>query len=1035
LHLFAILAIGSAVRVESAAAQGVTGAALTGRVITTDGAPIRGAVIRLLNGSTGTGRQTQTAEDGRFHFEDVPVGGPYELSARALGYEPVRELALTLHLGDRVGRTIVMRAPLARRLDEVVVRESPLRDAGAGGAAYAIPGDVGRRLPIVNRDFVRLLALAPQATGSTLLSVSGQHNRFNAIQVDGGSANDFFGTGITPGASAGARALSLEAIEEIRILIAPFDVRQGGFSGALVNAVTRSGTNTLRGSLFASVTSADLVGVDASGGRVPAFRDAQYGVSVGGPILPDRLHFFVVADLQSRRTNYTVAPASDATTGVSEATADRAAQVFRDRYGFEAGSSAAPVLRQPNQNVLLKLSWQPTINHTLELTQGWVEAASDFVVRTPMGQNGWQLSGSGWVTSTSTVTTRLRATSAFGQWTNELVASATTIGDDHQSVLGTPMFLVQSAPGSFLAAGSSRATQGTATDQRILELTDNLSWQRGAHLLTLGTQNQLVRIRDNLMLNSWGVWTFANVDSLERGSASRYEVGLPLTPGSQLLDYAGLQLAGYVQDRWSPTAALTVTFGARLEAPLFDAPSRNSRLADTGSLRIDTGRFPSGNATLSPRASISWALGASRRTMLRGGVGAFAARPPYAWLNNAYNGTGLEQTSLTCTADDGVPAPTTDVTRVPTRCLVRGGQVTLPRVNYFDSGVRFPQAVKLVVGIDRDLGSGLTSSLDLSHTRTRDHFVVEDANLGESSTSAEGRAMYGVVTGAGPGRASRQRDDFGAIYRFSNRSADRSSAISALLVKRWNTGAYLQAGYTWSHTEDLMSLSGLAGVQIFQSNPIDGTVRNRRLARSARDIPHNLVVAAIAPPLFGITASAFLRARSGTPFAYSLEGDANADGTMLNDLAYIPRDSADITLANPSAWSALDAYIEANACLRTQRGTIVRRNSCRNPAVRALDVRVAKRFASPARGTELSLDVINLPSLLRREWGLVRETASREVIELLSVQGWDVAANRPRYAVRSIGGAPAFPVVDAPSTTDGSLASRWRIQIGARLDY
>jgi hypothetical protein len=1017
-------------------AQGVTGAALTGRVAASDGTAIPGAIVRLRNTSTGMGREALSRDDGRFHFENVPVGGPYELTVRALGYEPVRETGLALHLGDRVGRTIVMQAAAVRRLDEVVVRESLLRDAGAGGPAHTIPGDAARRLPLANRDFVGLLALAPQASGSALLSISGQHNRFNAIQVDGGAANDFFGLGMTPGAAVGARSLSLEAIEEIRILIAPFDVRQSGFSGGLINAVTRSGTNALRGSVFASVAGAALVGTDAAGARVPAFRSAQYGLSVGGPIVRDRLHYFVVADLEARRTNYDVAPTSDPRTGISEATVRRAAQAIRDRFGFDPGAWEARALRQPNHNVLLKLSWQPGIDHVVEVTHGWVNGTSESLVRTPTGMDGWQLSRSGWTNSTSNMTTRLRATSARGAWTNELVASATTVGDDRQAALVVPTFLVQDAPGSYLAAGSTRSTQGTATDQRILELTDNVSWSRGAHVVTVGTQNQLVRIRDNFMRNGWGVWTFTNVDSLERLAPSRYEVGLPVTPGSQLLDFTGAHVGAYVQDRWSPTSTLTLTFGARVDVPLFDAPSHNEMLAADTALRdIDTGRFPSGHAVLSPRVGFSWTIGAARATMLRGGLGTFTARPPYAWLGNAFSGTGLEQTSLTCAAADGVPPPTTDVTRPPTQCLLRSGQVPLPRVSFFDPAVRFPRAVKLVLGLDRQLGDGFTASLDAAHTRTRDHLVVEDVNLTDLGRNAEGRAMYGLPTGAGVGRPARPSVAFGPIHRFSNRSSDRSTAVTASFAKRWGNGGLVQGGYTWSRTQDVMSLSGLASLNMLQSNPIDGTKSDRRLRRSARDIPHNLVVAAISPAVFGVTVSAFLRARSGTPFAYNVEGDANGDGIALNDLAYVPRDSADVTLTNPAAYRALDAYIDASPCLRSQRGRIMARNTCRNPSVQALDLRLAKRLGASARGAELSVDVINLPNLLRREWGRVRETTSREVVELLAVQGWDVANDRPQYAVRMAGESAAFPVLGTVSATDGALASRWRIQLGARFDY
>ena len=275
-------------------------------------------------------------------------GGIYQLSARSLGYESAPVERLELHLGDRVTRTIVMGAETARRLDPVVVRESSLRDAGAGGAAYSITGDLARSLPLLNRDFIGLFALAPQASGATLLSVSGQHNRFNAIQVDGGTQSDVFGAGITPGAGTGARALSLEAIEEIRILVAPFDVRQGGFSGGLINAVTRSGTNDVRGAVFSSFAAGSLVGRDTAGTAVPSFADLQYGGSIGGPVVRGRLHYFAVADVQARRTRYAVSPLSDPNTGIDAEAAERVTRAIRERFGFEPGAAVTPLLRQPN---------------------------------------------------------------------------------------------------------------------------------------------------------------------------------------------------------------------------------------------------------------------------------------------------------------------------------------------------------------------------------------------------------------------------------------------------------------------------------------------------------------------------------------------------------------------------------------------------------------------------------------------------------------------------------------------------------------
>ena len=378
--------------------------------------------------------------------------------------------------------------------------------------------------------------------------------RFNAIQVDGASSNDFFGTTITPGANVGAKVISLEALEEIRVLVAPFDVRQGGFSGGLINAVTRSGTNRLRGSAFSSIARAGLVGRDTSGAGAGDFDVSQYGVSIGGPIIRDRLHFFAVADLQSSRTAFVGPAAGDPTTGISEAAARRAAQIFHDQYGFDSGGPEAPTLYNPNSNVFVKLSWQPSRNHLIDLTQTWVNARSDVLTRAITGRDGWQLSNSGSSQGSNSVVTRARATSSFGSFTNEIIASFTTAKIRLRSNNRVPVFLVQGDLGNTLiAGGSARGAQDVDTDQRIFELSDDVSWTRGTHQLTLGTQDQLLHFHDNFFLGPWGAWTFASVDALERRDPIRYEVALPLRPGGPLADYLATLVAGYAQDRWSPT--------------------------------------------------------------------------------------------------------------------------------------------------------------------------------------------------------------------------------------------------------------------------------------------------------------------------------------------------------------------------------------------------------------------------------------------------------------------------------------------------
>jgi hypothetical protein len=1025
---------------STADSQGVTGASVAGRVVTSTEEPVPGAIVTLVNTSTGAVRRTVVGARGVFVFENVPVGGPYRLEARSMGSELASIDPIVLGLGDRVVRQLVL-GDRAQTIETVVVSGGNLRDSGSGGPTYSISAAEIEAVPLLDRDFVGLLSLAPELTGvsSGSFSVSGQHSRFNAIQIDGASTNDFFGVNATPGASSGAKAISIEALAELRVLVAPFDVRQGGFSGALVNAVTRSGTNTLEGSVFSSLGRSSLVGPDTAGARVADFGSVQYGFRVGGPIIPNKLHFFAVADIQSRRSTFVGPAAVEPSTGISVATAERASQILRDNYGIDAGGPDSPILRQPNQNLFLKLSWQPGVNESIEITHTRVNARTDVfnrTIRTRIDRDGWQLSNSGSVSGARNVVTRARFISAFGAVSNEMIASFGAMDDRIDSNIDTPLFLVQGdLLNTYLAGGSVKGAQGTDTRQRVVELTDNLSWTAGRHLLTLGTENQIVRVRDNFFLGSWGVWTFGSVDALALGQPSRYEVALPLRPGGPLASYTATLLSGYLQDRWTVNDRTTLTLGLRFDQPFFGAPARNPTLASDGSLgNIDTSRFPSGNGVVSPRMGFAFDLGDDHTTMFRGGIGAFAGRPPLAWLTGAYSNTGLEQTLLVCNPADGVPAPTADVNQLPTRCVsAPPNSSAVPSITYFARNFRFPQAIKFVAGLDHDFGDGLFGSIDFVHTRTRNNLVVNDVNLLETGTNAEGRVMYGTITATGVSRPTRaDSTSFGRVFRYENRTADRSSALTAVVRKSWGAKREIQIGYNWSRASDLMNLAGFNGLLMFQNNPIDGSIANRRLGRSARDIPHSLIATAIVPAGFGLTASLFFRARSGTPYAPVASGDANADGTSSNDLAYIPRDSTDISLRNPGAYAGLDRFIESEPCLRQQRGRIVHRNSCRNPAVRSLDARIARAWAiRGARGVEISADFFNVGNILNPKWGLARETSSREELGLIAITGWDAAANRPFYTIPTLNGQPVLPARNVIVTE----VSRWRMQLGARYNF
>jgi hypothetical protein len=996
-------------------AQGVSGAALAGR-ITADRQPVLDARVTLTDQSTGTSFAVITGPSGHYAFETL-LPGSYRLQVVAIGFERSSDRTVTLAVGQRLALDIPLGAS-AYELPDLSVEGARIGGSASGGPSVVVSQATIERLPLLDRDLARLLDANPYAlpgrTGG--FAISGQGSRFNAVRVDGGIANDPFGLSPagTPGSTAGGRAISLEAVREFQVAVAPFDVRLGDFSGGLINLVTRSGTNQFEGSVFGEVQRPGLVGHDTAGAPVSTFRLDQIGARVGGPIVRDRLHFLAVVDLESRRTPF-AGPAGSDPRGVSAATAERIRRAVIDNFGFDPGGTEAPVLRQPDRNWFGKLTWQPGRRHVVELSHNRVNAELDDLGRTNINQadrDGWQLSSSGSRVQSRAAATRLRAVSTLPWGSNELLLGHQVLDDDAVLARKVPLYLVQAdLPGTYVAAGSVKNGE-TSLHQRIIELTDNVTAPWRAHQLTAGVQTQLFDFRDDIFPGSLGVWTFDSAAALEARSPSRYEVALPLRPGGPLADFGLRQVGVYLQDRWSPLRRAELTVGLRWDVPFADRPATNAELAGSAALgHIDTGRFPSGRGVLSPRLGVR--VNADRRTIVRGGIGAFTGRPPMAWLAQAFHNTGLDQVTVICTAPGMIPPPVSDVANLPSDCGIPGS-VPPAAVSYFDPRFRFPQTVKLAAGVDRDLGARWTASIDMVRTWARNQLYLEDVNLIPGTADQEGRLHY----------LFRRDDRFTAVYRHSNRSADRSVAATLRIEKRF-ARAYASAGYTWSRTRDLLNTLNSSDPLILRNTPLDGSLGDRNLRTSGLDVPHRVALSGWTDLPAGFGLALIYTARAGTPYAYVLNGDANADAITLNDLVYVPRDASDILLTDPSRYPELERFIASEPCLVRQRGRIMARNTCRNPWITSLDMRLDKGWSLAGRRMALTVDIFNLPHLLNGDWGLVRQTARLEGVTLLRLAGFDETAGRSRYALS------ALPERRQILTEE----SRWRIQLGGRLGF
>jgi hypothetical protein len=1016
-------------------------------VLTAEAAPIEQATVLVVNRSNGERWQTTTNARGRYFIEYLSVGGPYRIEVRAVGYQPAQLDSIRLALGQRLTADFGL-TPAVVQLQEITVTgtEDPRFSAARTGPAQVISDSLIARLPVRGRDYTELALLSPQVTKSPNggLSFAGQHDRYNSIQVDGTNNNDLFGSTAsgngTPGWAVGLNAITPEAVEELQVLSAPFDVRYGNFAGGLINAVTKSGTNRVEGSILGYFENADLTGTDATGSRASEFSHGELGLTFGAPIVRDRVALFLNAAMERHVVPQGVpAPSSDTTGGADSAgvgirheSLTRFQDLLRS-YGAEPGSFSAGVARTPTRNLFLKVTAQLGVNSRLAVSHNYGHGSiQDGTLG--RGPGFYPLSSFGSENPETINATRLTWATAFGsRYSNELILARV---DDRRTCFPNSDFpeVPVRADGGEITAGVAPSCIGAESGQTMWELTDNFGMAAGNHRLTLGTHGELIDLVDDVVDLPGGVWFFDSLDSLAQGEAALYLRDSAIA-GAQVA-FRVNQIGGYAQDQWAPTPRLTLTAGLRLDVPFLPTPPAQNPVA-LQELGINTALTPSGNILWSPRLGVNYDLSGRGTARVRGGVGLFAGPPAYEWFRQVYARTGTRALTIQCEGD-AVPAFTLDPANQPNACAV--GSPSFARLNYFDPEFRFPQNLKLAIGADLLFPGGVVGTFDFLYTRGVNTFHVVDVSLDGPHGVAmgeAGRAMYGTVDAAtGEAMPSRRTSDsLEALFEIRNGSGDRAFSAAAQLAKRFPNGAELSAAYTYTDAEDWGSSSQDAPGPNISSAPVNGTLEHPEVRTSLWQERHKVALVGTTDLPLGFRLGLTYIGGSSTPFTYVVDGDANADGFWpagdpSNDVVYVPRDAADITLRDPAEFAQLDRLIEDEPCLRNQRGSLLDRNSCHDPWVHETQARLAKRFRlADSRALDLTADLFNVLNFLDSDWGVVRRTqgatASYNSVSLLELVGYDASNGRGMYAL-------------VPGATNRHIdveASRWRLQLGATLSF
>ena len=1060
-------------------AQGVSTAGLRGRVLDQEGAPVEGALVSLEHTETGATNTAITTADGRYTLRSLRPGGPYTMTVTRIGFGDQTREELELLLGRFITLDVTL---LAEAVEiegiQVEVRQDIEFDPGRIGISTLVTAEIIEELPTLTRNFVDFAALSPLSRVSEEgVSVAGTNYRFNTLNVDGALNQDVFGlsTDNVAGGRAGGRVIPLDAVEQFQVLVAPFDVRQSGFTGGAMNAVTKSGTNEFETSAFGYYRSDALVGelVIDDVATAPELSTAHGGFTIGGPIRRDRAHFFVASEWERVReppSGFHLGESDEFRLALVPDSVARMQSVL-EGLGADPGTAESLALENTIFNVFARFDWEMGERHDAMLRYSFA-SADDEPDPNRLPGDVYELSSSGSEIRSRSHSAVFQLFSSFaGGVSNEFAANLQHLDDTETARSAFPQVEVTldgTVGGSRvrrdIRSGASYFSQDNGLKQFVVQLSNNLSYDVGRHSLLFGASGTWFNFDRQYVPGALGSYHFKSLRDLAVNQPERYEITIPLTEDGSNPRFGVSEYSLYAQDEWAVSERFTVRGGVRIDIPTFqEQPSWNRRLYSE--FGIDTAELPSRNSTVSLRGGVNWRP--FEGTQLRAGAGVFTGRPAYAWLANAFQNTGGAVRTLVCrdfaapALDPGQPAPT--------ECAFGPGDESLPVINYFDPDFRFPQDLRTMVALDQRLPGGVVLSGSLLYNIVLNQIFIQNDNLvaefsegGEFQGFTNGfgfsvREVFGTSTsGTGRGQeqlwqGGRRSDQFGPILQVTNRDDNLTFAATFELRKDFGETLGLRAGYSVTRSADIQNLTSIDVTSNYASTPVN-LHPNRPIRQSSRfDRPHKVIASAHArtPPRFGGTEISVLYVgQSGVPYSYVYKGDINGDGfpgprasSLSNDLLFVPDVAGRLpggSFANLVMWSSL---YELEDCLKEQGNRILARNTCNTPWSNQVDLRISQNIAARGVSAELTLDLLNILNLLDSSQGIVHVVnpvvqafeVRRVLLDPLAeapepptaLTGHYIGATqRDRETGRLRAALPYVPAVPA---------SQWRAQFGVRL--
>lgn len=1080
------LSLGLAIALAAAPAfaQNTT-AAVGGRIVGSDEQPVAGAQVTIVHTPSGTVSNAMTGADGRYSARGLRVGGPYTITIVKDGVSEVREgvylqlaetTAIDATLGEDVATLAAVEVTGSAVMSEVFAADK------MGTGTNVNRGQI-EALPSANRniqDYIRLdprIAQTSKADGA--ISAGGQNTRYNLIKIDGVSSSDPFGLE-SNNLPTERQPVSIDAIEEINIDLANYDTTISGGTGAVVNAVTKSGTNEFHGSLYYTLRDGDWVREDLNGVKFNGFESEDtYGGTFGGPLIKDRLFFFVNYENYVRTAPATGFGATPYGSGQITDANIAAVQAAAAAYGFDAGGIDGLNADTEIEEYAVKLDWNITDAHRAALRYSFLEQG---VLRFPQVDNNSISLDTFWYNYAKEFESTVFE--LFSDWTDSFSTEFKVSRRDYVAVRETNSNLPQIEIRGF-GTGNNSIYLGTEqnshvnlidTEQTSMFLAGNLFV--GDHEMKFGADYEKNDIINFYGRDLNGTYQFNNLADFIAGNPATYVVRAPRPNGGSYADipaaYTQSNTGLFIQDTWSVNYNLTLMFGLRYDAPDFDEQKLYNEYVSNiygydNSNTVDV-------SILQPRVGFNYTFDSERPTQVRGGLGLFQGASPNVWLAGAYQNTGLNYVQYEerngGNFEPGVP-PYIPATGLNPACFPVPTLSNCPRqnVDIIAPDFALPSVWKANVAFDHELPwHGIVFSAEALVTNVKDGLFIQrldpyNANGdGVTAIGPDGRELFWNANGLNPDRRGNfgisngtngafnralRPNGVGDVFLISNTDKGESTQLTfgldKPLVDTWGWSLY----YTYTEATDVSPMTSSTNSSNWGGTLIGSM--NEDVAYDSRYAIKDRITGTVSWrhnffENYETRVSMFYEGRSGRPFSYIFRNDANGDNGGFNDLFYVPNGPGDVVFTGGAAMEAsFFAWLEQNPELAAYQGQIAPANAFRTEWVNSFDVRITQELPGFAKGHKsvLALDIMNIGNLLNKEWGLIEDYGFNSTQQLANYAGIcgptttlaACAGNEGRYVYHWTGPGTGAQIQENNNDKGNTAVSRWSVMLSFKYQF